>query len=214
MTWRVAFGTGHKTYTPDEWAWIQGALPDCLARLRFEFGTEIGVTSMARGFELEFFESVERADGLVAHGCIPHSDMAKRWLAGPKTRWQQLVDAAGGVGGDRIHCVGDLTTVPRPYRSTASNNLIRDAHDEALSSADVAVICYDPMRQSGMTHRTYLKARGVDPVRGRTVRLPFLWLNPAERRVRLAVSHLPPLEEDALRRRLRGQREDVRVCHR
>lgn len=172
ITCEVVAGAGHREFAEGGENWVRGQLRGWALWLRDNAGTRVGVSGMARGFDLWWADAVVAA-GLDLHAYLPFAEQAERW---PKTgkdkkEWVRLCALAA-----ETVTVGVLNPdVPAKGRSTVVNRLLHARNDSMLAAATALVIAWDPAKLDGGTHSMVLKAARRQ--------IPGIHLDPAARAV-------------------------------
>lgn len=191
LGWTRAAGTGHRELEAGDAGWVAEKLPKAAVWLRDEAGTQVGVSGLALGFDMDWAEAVLDA-GLHLWVAIPFEEQAARWPRKQQARWAKLRAAA-----TRERVVGRVPAdLPPRNRSAAVNALLFRRNSTMLDVASAVLTVWEPGRFGGGTAGALLDAANR--------RLPGVHLDPVNRTVRTQLPTREQLEPFALYRTVCG----------
>lgn len=183
--WTRVAGTGHRDLQHGDPAWAAAQLPKAARWLRDRAGTQVGVSGLARAFDMDWADAVLEA-GLKLWVAIPFEEQAARWNRADRARWIRLRAAA-----DRELVIGSIPDdLPANRKSGAVNRLLFRRNITMLAGADAVLALWEPGRLEGGTAGALLAAakRGM----------PGVHLDPVARTVNFHLPALVDLERFAL----------------
>src|SRR2546430_1810984 len=133
--WEIVCGTGHRELADDGGEdWARDQLTRCAGWLRDRAGTRVGISGMARGFDLWWADAIVTA-GLELWAYIPFEEQTTRWNRADRAEWQRLREAAA-----QVRVVGNLPAdLPAKQRSGAVNGLLKGRNTAMLRAAGAVV---------------------------------------------------------------------------
>lgn len=168
--WPVVTGTAVREL--DDWTWPAAELRRTARRLARHHDTRVGVSGMARGGDLAWAEAVLEA-GLALWAFVPFPQQTDGW--DPQERHRRRILLAQAA---KVDFVGDLAHVPAHQRRAVAVRLLHQRNDAMLDECAAVVALLPSNVRSGGTFSC------VDKVRRRG--LPYVWLNPLDRSVKVA----------------------------
>ena len=183
--WTRVAGTGHRELDTGDQAWTAEQLPKAATWLRDRAGTKVGVSGLARGFDMDWAEAVLDA-GLTLWVAIPFEQQPARWNRTEQARWTRLRAAAA-----RERIVGRVDSdLPAKQRSAAVNRLLFKRNITMLDVAGAVLTVWEPGRLNGGTASALLTAAKR--------RMPGVHLDPVNRAVHFQLPDRDQLERYAL----------------
>ncbi len=154
--WLAVCGTGHRGVAPDQRRWLADKLYAIAVWLRDAYGTRVGVSGMAYGYDLMWANAIVRAKLIL--GAYSVGNQTAAWKSpAAKREWRRLMDLADpayskvfGVQPDSVTLndrnIGMITDTDavicgyEPPRRGGTFNAIREAHQQRAPGVFVDLV--------------------------------------------------------------------------